>query len=79
VFATLAVVIGTLIWRFQMIGGSGGLLVVIATPHWALLLIAIFVLNKSGNYDRRIDGIMQIALSYILWFGMIPLVTFLKN
>lgn len=79
VFATLAVVIGTLVWRFQVIRGSGGLLVVIATPHWALLLIAIFVLVKSGSYDRRIDGIMQIALSYILWFGMIPLVTFLKN
>jgi 1,4-dihydroxy-2-naphthoate octaprenyltransferase len=78
-FATLAVVIGTLIWHFQIIGGSGGLLVVIATPHWALLLIAISVLVKSGNYDRRIDGIMQIALLYIVWFGMIPLVTFMKN
>lgn len=60
-------------------GVSGWLLVVVATPHWALLLIAIFVLVKSGNYDRRIDGIMQITLSYILWFGMIPLVTFIKN
>lgn len=58
---------------------SGWVLVVVATPHWALLLIAIFVLVKSGNYDRRIDAIMQITLSYILWFGMIPLVTFIKN
>ena len=60
-------------------GDSGGLLVVMATPHWALLLIAVFLLVKSGNYDRRINGIMQIALSYILWFGMIPLVNFMKN
>jgi 1,4-dihydroxy-2-naphthoate octaprenyltransferase len=79
VFATLAVFIGTLVWHFQMIAGSGGLLVVIATPHWALLLIPIFFLIKSGDYDRRIDGIMQIALSYIIWFGMIPLVNFMKN
>ena len=43
-FATLAVVIGTLVWHFQMMAGSGGLLVVIATPHWALLLTAIFFL-----------------------------------
>jgi hypothetical protein len=79
VFATLAVVIGTLVWHFQVMGDSGGLLVVMATPHWALLLIAIFVLVKSRDYDRRIDGVLQIALSYILWFGMIPLVTFMKN
>jgi hypothetical protein len=29
---------------------------------------------KSGAYDRRIDPIMGSALSYIIWFGMIPLV-----
>jgi hypothetical protein len=51
----------------------------VMSPYWALLLIAIFLLVKSGDYDRRIDGIMQIALSYVLWFGMIPLVTFMKN
>lgn len=79
VFASLTVVTGTLVWHFQVMGGSGGLFVVIATPHWALLLIAIFVLVKSGNYDRKIDRIMQIALLYIVWFGMIPLVTFMKN
>lgn len=79
VFATLAVVMGTLLWRFQVVEASGGLFVVVAIPHWALLLLAIFLLVKSGNYDRRIDGIMQIALSYILWFGMIPLVTLMKN
>jgi 1,4-dihydroxy-2-naphthoate octaprenyltransferase len=79
VFATLAVVIGTLVWHFRIMEDFGGLLVIMATPHWALLLIAIFLLVKSGNYDRRIDGIMQIALSNILWFGMIPLVTFIRN
>jgi 4-hydroxybenzoate polyprenyltransferase len=79
VFATLAVVMGTLLWHLQVMGASGGLLVVMATPHWALLLIAVFLLVKSGNYDRRIDGIIQIALSYILWFGMIPLVTLMNE
>jgi len=78
-FATLAVIIGTLVWRFQIMGASGGLLVIMAILHCAILLTAIFFLVKSGNYDRRIDGIMQIALSYVLWFGMIPLVTFMKN
>jgi 1,4-dihydroxy-2-naphthoate octaprenyltransferase len=78
-FATLAVTAGTLLWHLQLLGRSGGLLVLITTPHWMILLIAAFVLVKSGNYDRRIDGIMGIALSYIIWFGIIPLVAALRS
>jgi hypothetical protein len=75
----LAVAAGTLLWHFQMLGRSGGLLVLISTPDWMILLIATFVLVKSGKYDRRIDGIMRIAVSYIIWFGMIPLVASLRS
>ncbi len=78
-FATLAVAAGTLLWYFQILGGSGGFLVLITIPHWMILLMATFVLVKSGNYDRRIDGIISIALSYIIWFGIIPLVASLRS
>jgi 1,4-dihydroxy-2-naphthoate octaprenyltransferase len=78
-FATLAAAAGTLLWHFQMLGRSGELLVLITTPHWMILLITTFVLVKSGKYDRRIDGIMRIALSYIIWFGIIPLVGCLRS
>ncbi|MDY6951607.1 MAG: prenyltransferase [Thermodesulfobacteriota bacterium] len=72
-FAAFAVAAGALLWHFQMLGRSGGLLVLITTPHYIVLLVATFLLIKSGKYDRRIDGIMGIALSYIIWFGIIPL------
>lgn len=78
-FATLAITAGTLLWHFQMLGRSGGVLVLIATPHWVILFMATFVLVKSGRYDRRIDGIMGVALSYIIWFGIIPLVASLRR
>ncbi|MDY6837036.1 MAG: prenyltransferase [Thermodesulfobacteriota bacterium] len=79
IFATLAVGAGTLLWHLQMLGRLGGLLVFVATPHWMILVIATSVFMKSGEYDRRIDGIMGIALSYILWFGIIPLVASLRS
>ena len=34
-------------------------------------------LLRSEAYDRRIDNVMPLALSYIIWFGVIPLVSFL--
>jgi len=78
-FATLAVTAGTLLWHFQMLGRYGGLLVLITIPHWIIFFIATFVLIKSGKYDRRIDGIILIALSYIIWFGIIPLAACLRS
>ncbi|MDY6989938.1 MAG: prenyltransferase [Thermodesulfobacteriota bacterium] len=78
-FATLAVAAGTLLWYFQALGRLGHLLVLITTPHWIILLMATSLLVKSASYDRRIDGIMGIALSYIIWFGIIPLVASLKS
>ena len=48
-------------------------------PHALILEIAVFKLIKSGNYNKRINGIMKLALSYILWFGIIPLIWFLND
>ena len=76
-FACLASLSGFLLRYFQIIGGASSLLILAAIPHGIILLFALFKLLKSGNYDRRIDGIMVLALSYIIWFGLIPLISFL--
>jgi 4-hydroxybenzoate polyprenyltransferase len=78
-FATLAVAAGVVLWHFEMLGPLGGLMLFITIPHWTILLMATFLLVKSGEYDRRIDGIMGIALSYIIWFGIIPLAASLRS
>ena len=75
--ACLASLSGFFLWYFQIIPGSASKLIWLAFPHAITLLLALFRLMKSGNYDRRIDGIMALALSYIIWFGLIPLISFL--
>ena len=76
-FACLASLSGFFLWYFQVIRGSSSILILAAVPHGIILLIALFKFLRSGNYDRRIDGIMVLALSYIIWFGLIPLISFL--
>ncbi len=47
----------------------------IVIPHSLILGIAISRFIKTGNYNRKINGIMQSALLYIFWFGIFPLVS----
>ena len=76
-FACLASLTGFLLWYFQIIRGSFSLFILAAIPHGIILLLALFKFLQSGDYDRRIEGIMVLALSYIIWFGLIPLISFL--
>ena len=48
-------------------------------PHGLIFLWALGRLIRSGNYDRRIDGLMALALSYITWFGLIPLLALIGS
>jgi 1,4-dihydroxy-2-naphthoate polyprenyltransferase len=76
-FACLASLSGFFLWYFQIIRGASSILILAAVPHGIVLMSALFKFIQSGNYDRRIDGIMALALSYIIWFGLIPLISFL--
>ena len=76
-FACLAFLSGVLLSYLQIIHGPSSKLIWVAIPHGIILLLALFRLIRSGNYDRRIDGIMALALSFIIWFGLIPLISFL--
>ena len=43
--------------------------------HAGAICLTIGRLIKSGDYDRRIDAIMMLALAFIIWFGLVPLVS----
>ncbi|HUH66385.1 MAG TPA: hypothetical protein VLZ07_08130, partial [Syntrophales bacterium] len=47
-------------------------------PHGLTLLYFLIDLLRSKYFDRRIDGIMALALGYIIWFGILPLISFLQ-
>jgi putative NADPH-quinone reductase/1,4-dihydroxy-2-naphthoate octaprenyltransferase len=43
-------------------------------PHAALLLVLLAAHLQRDAGARRIDALMAVALSYILWFALVPLV-----
>lgn len=78
-FICIAAISGSLVWSFKIIRGPYALIILIVIFHVIILLSALFSLIKSNNFDRRINQIMGLALSYIVWFGLIPLVLLLRN
>lgn len=53
-------------------GSLDGLLVWVL-PHALLLITMILRYWRQGAPARRIDGLMAVALAYITWFGLVPL------
>jgi 1,4-dihydroxy-2-naphthoate octaprenyltransferase len=76
-FALIATASGLTLRWYGLLGGRAGWLITAAVPHGLALLWALGRLWASGSYDRRIDPIMTLALSYILWFGVVPLLSLL--
>jgi 1,4-dihydroxy-2-naphthoate polyprenyltransferase len=72
-FAVLATVTATLLWAFACTRPALGAIILVTMPHAAVLVWALLKLAQSGNYDRNINGIMVLSLSYVIWFGLIPL------
>ncbi len=78
-FVCLAALSGLLFWYFKIISRASSGMILIVAPHGLILLMALTQLIRSGQYDRRINGLMTLSLSYIIWFGLVPLITLLKN
>ena len=49
------------------------LLLIPVIPHAAWLCLRLYRYTKNPNPGQRIDGLLVLALSYILWFGLVPL------
>jgi 1,4-dihydroxy-2-naphthoate polyprenyltransferase len=47
-------------------------------PHGLVLLYFLLKLLGSNDFDKRINVIMALALGYIIWFGLLPLISFLQ-
>jgi 1,4-dihydroxy-2-naphthoate octaprenyltransferase len=72
-FTAVAAICGVT-WRWRgLYGGLSGLAVWPAVAHGLLLAYAILRYLRQGSPCTRIDGIMTLALTYLLWFGLIPL------
>ncbi len=72
-FVTAAAVTGVLWQRLGLYGGLSGYAVYLTLPHAMRLLYVIGAYLKQGAPCMRINNIMVLALTYIMWFGVIPL------
>jgi len=78
-FATIAAITGIAMWRLSFQHDKLGLLMLVAVGHGIILVIAVLRLSKIAGNAGRIDRVMQLALSYIIWFGAVPLTVYLLS
>ncbi|MCU7500622.1 MAG: prenyltransferase [Ignavibacteria bacterium] len=74
VFTAFAALAAFLLWYYEILDGYAGAALLLVLFHAVILWMNLYRLIKSNDFDRRINSTMQIALSYIIWFGVIPLV-----
>jgi 4-hydroxybenzoate polyprenyltransferase len=77
-FISAAAAAGIMLLYLGVLGGLIGWVVYIAIPHCIIIWFAVLKLIKSGDYDRRINSIMALSLTYIIWFGLIPLLHLIR-
>jgi 4-hydroxybenzoate polyprenyltransferase len=76
-FTCIAALTAVWIWGNHGRGWTLGVEMVLVISHGFIVLLALSKLIRSNNFDKRIDGIMALSLAYILWFGLIPILSLL--
>jgi len=74
---TTAAISGIYLWYFNLISGPFSLTIFIVIPHLFLLYTTLFKLLDFKTYNKKIDGTLKIVLSYMFWYALIPVLTFL--
>jgi len=57
----------------HLAGGAFGGIAYIVVPHAALLSWLLLKRIESARPPGRIDGLMAVSLTFVLWFGLFPL------
>ncbi|MDB5743753.1 MAG: ycaK [Polaromonas sp.] len=71
---TLLAAGAAVLWQVRgLAGGAYAGTAYAAVPHGAWLSWLLLRRLKSGKAPGRIDGLMAASLSFLLWFGLIPL------
>ena len=64
--------------RLEVIRMSAFYWWLLVLPHGLVLLYFLLRLLRSNDFDRRVDAIMALALGYIIWFPLLPLISLLQ-
>ena len=64
---------------FKILPSAGVALMIVCIPHALILLKAMVKVRRQHLFGCRIDRVIQMALSYIIWFVFIPLLVLFMN
>ena len=74
VTTVLAALTGVLWWLHDVVPGAYGPLVLGSVLHALVVLWLLYDRLAGATGARRIDDLMVASLSYLVWFGVVPLV-----
>jgi 4-hydroxybenzoate polyprenyltransferase len=63
------------LYYFDILKGWSVILIFVVLLHALVLLTVLFKLMRSAHFDRKINRVMVLTLSYMLWFCLIPLLS----
>lgn len=76
ILSAINISIAALAWiglfSFKILKGWSSVSIFFVLVHASFLLTVLFKLKRSDHFDRKINGVMTLALSYLLWFSLIP-------
>ncbi len=79
ILSCLCICVAALSWialyYFEILKGRSGVLIFGVLLHALVLLTVLFKLMRFAHFDRKINRVMVLTLSYMLWFCLIPLLS----
>ncbi len=73
-FTILAAIAAVIFKWYNIVPGAYGNMIYIVVPHAILLIMLIYRYIKNPTPSHRIDSLMVASLTYLIWFGIIPLI-----
>lgn len=75
----LAVLMLFLLYRAQVLSFHMGFVLSVISLHALLQIAVILKLLQNDYYDRKINVLMGMSLTFSIWFGLFPLIDFLSR
>jgi 1,4-dihydroxy-2-naphthoate octaprenyltransferase len=70
---------GLMLWLCGVVAGKVGGIFLLAAAHSLVLALALARFIGSGDHEGRIDPIMLNVLNFNIWFGVVPLIYYLRS
>lgn len=73
-FTLLAMLVGTFSHFFPVLPGVYGWAMYAVIPHGLFLITLLVRFIRDAHPSPRIDGLMVVSLTFVIWFALVPLI-----